>query len=230
LYSISPGSGAYPQPISRDALPEELIDIDTSENTVIMCYDGHHGGVHLNVTPVDGSTGTHWWIQLSGQSGNSEKGYWPVVLSDLHQPTSMLSYAADPSSENRVFLGCTDGYIREYDDETVTDDGVAFDSFVFVGPIRMGGDDYKQGMIAEILGTTAENSDDVAWSIYAAKGCEEVCNESYPKCSGSWQGGRSRNSHPRVSGGAMMLKVSSGGRWALERVTADIRPRGKQRL
>lgn len=225
LYSISPGSGTYPTPISRNAIPEDLIDIDTAENTVVMCYDGHHGGVHINITPSDGTTGTHWWVQVTGET----KGYWPVVLADAHQPTSMLSYAADPSSENRVFLGCTDGYIREYDDATEEDDGIAFDSFVFLGPFRPGGDDYNHGIISEIIGTTAAGSGPVNWALYTSRSCSEIESTVKPRATGVIPGGRSRSFHPRVDSGAASLRLSSAHRWALEQITLNVLPRGKQR-
>lgn len=52
LYVMAPGCGGTPQSVSREKLPENLLNIDRSQYTVTMRYDVRDRGLHLFVTPV----------------------------------------------------------------------------------------------------------------------------------------------------------------------------------
>ena len=62
LYVLPPGGEGRPEAISRELLPEELLDVDVDSNTIAMAYDSRDRGIHIFVTPTDGSTGNHWWL------------------------------------------------------------------------------------------------------------------------------------------------------------------------
>jgi hypothetical protein len=117
LYQIPPGGRGNPEALSRPVLPEELVNLDWTANTLTLCQDTEARGLHLAVTPTAGTTGTHYFLDVTAGS------FWPVVLPDTMQPTAMLSYAPDATDPTEVILGGHDGYLRKYDDSLLAGSG-----------------------------------------------------------------------------------------------------------
>lgn len=53
LRVLAPGGAGYPELLSKERLPEELLNINTRTHTVTLEYDREAGGVHIWVTPVE---------------------------------------------------------------------------------------------------------------------------------------------------------------------------------
>jgi hypothetical protein len=69
VYVLPSGAGAYPQSLSRDKLPRELMSVDRSRVRVCMAYDVQRRGIWLYLTP-DVEQGRHWFIAWpAGRSG-----------------------------------------------------------------------------------------------------------------------------------------------------------------
>lgn len=224
LFMIPPGAEAFPVPFSPLIIPRELLDVN-ADDYISMAYDSRENGIHLSVTPNSG-TGTHYWIDWN------TKSFWPVSYPVTMQPVAMASFAADPSSLKYVRLASRDGYLRHFDNDEGDDDGTAIESYVLMGPFRLAGDDYRDGLLAELVGTLDLGSGDVVWEVATSnteEGAVEAADE--PRMRGVWMSGRNNASHPRVRGGAMVLKIGRTGttRWAVERMTALVRGLGKQR-
>jgi hypothetical protein len=100
---------------------------------------------------------------------------------------------------------------------------------VTYGPLRIGGSDYYEGIIKELQGTLARNSQMVQWDVYTATTHEGTLRGT-PKATGTWMTGRNYTARPNSRGGSLALKISSlKGRWAIENITATIRGAGRQR-
>jgi hypothetical protein len=225
LYKVPAGSELAPVSISREKLPRELLNIDRNLYEVSMEYDVRERGIHIYLTPLapDGQT-RHWWMDLKYES------FWPVKLHADHEPFVTYCYNHAPTAESKCLLGGRDGYIRGYRSTCQNDDGYTpIDSYVTYGPLRIGGSDYYEGIIKELQGTLARNSQMVQWDVYTATTHEGTLRGT-PKATGTWMTGRNYTARPNSRGGSLALKISSlKGRWAIENITATIRGAGRQR-
>lgn len=222
LYIIPPGQAPYPQPLSSTVMPRELIDVDYKSNTINMAYDLKDRGVHLYITPNDGSPGTHWWIDWT------LKSYWPVTLPATKQPTALAIYAVDATDPRRVLLGCNDGVIRKYSDEATDDDGTAIASHVMFGPIPLSASMWN-GNITEMKANMASDSGTVHWSCSIGGTPEEAVTAS-PAESGTFTEGDNYRAYPRCQGSAATLEIySTDAQWAMEVLSVNVRQAGKER-
>lgn len=226
LYVLPPEAAGRAQPVSRDKLPKELRHVDRAIYTVLMAYDHEFRGVHIYLTAEDQRKGRHWWVEWPDAT------FWPVALPNAQEPTAILEFLGDDSTQNAVILGGRDGYTRRYSDDSESDGGDEIVSYVLYGPIRGGTDNYHDGVVAEIWGTLAQNSGQVTWSIHPGETAEESVTATAQE-SGSWSAGRNGNVHPRVRADSFCFKVTNleeGRRWAIEEAGAIIKRGGKHRI
>jgi hypothetical protein len=222
LYLIPPGANGFPQPISREVLPADLIDVDGISNVVSLKYDARARGVHIDVTPTTGATGQHWWLDWQ------TKSFWPVSVPNGCQPTALTAFGTSGDDPRYVILGGADGYLRRYDEDAVDDDGTLLQSHVAIGPIKLGPTGYD-GILAELESDVALESGSVSWQVRAASSAEAVSALTSGQESGTWAAGGSARSHPKVRGVAALLYLSSTDPWAMEGMTALVRPAGRSR-
>jgi hypothetical protein len=213
-------------PMSDEVLPRELKNIDTNSNTVLMNYDLEAGGIHIFVTPnAGGQTPEHWFFTYS-----NGKGFWPVTLPTNHEAFSI--YGPDPVNGTTIW-GSRNGYLRNYNPTSETDEGTAIDSYIYYGPIRTSGNDYRDGFITEVFGVLASGSGDVTWELYVADACEGAVDATTAFDTATWSGdGLTFKSRPRARAGAFTVKVKKGSdtrAWSLDRLNAVVMPAGIQR-
>lgn len=222
LYILLPGAESFPKPLSRELLPADLLDVDSSGNAISMAYDHRSRGIHLCITPTDGSTGEHWWLDWSTQS------FYPVVLPDAQQPMCLTAYAADASEDESVLLGGYDGTVREFSASATNDDGTTINSYVKLGPLQLapGG---SEGMLTEMGAALDASSGDVSWEFLPGETAEAAADQTTARASGTWSAGRNRRTCLRVRAAAGILKLSSTTRWAMERIWALIYLEGRHR-
>jgi len=134
LYLLASSPDTAPLRVSRERLPAELIDIDTSLFDVQLAYDIEHQGVNIFVTPKDIGAATHWWFDWS------KKAFWADSYQDGHEPTAVTVHtlAGQGSSLPVVIMGGRDGYLRAASDNCATDDGIAMPSTALLGPFMLG--------------------------------------------------------------------------------------------
>jgi len=226
LYSWQVGSQAEPAPFSPFAIPEELLDVDTSTTDVLMEYDHRSRGVHLFLTPHTG-VGSHWWISLDN------KAFWAVKLNAVHQPLSTAVISRGDFSN--VLLGCSDGYIRVFDDDETTDDSEDLNSHLILGPFQVSGDGYD-GLLNEIVSAVADDSGTLKFSIYTGETAEEAVDDAYAAITTALAGtppsreetlrGRA---YPRVRGPWATIYISSDDAWAFESMHLFVKRTGRHR-
>lgn len=226
LFALAPNAGSSPVSLSRESLPRELINLSSSETTVLLEYDVVFRGVHIYVTPEQGPSSQHWWFDWE------TKSFWPVKFgSSGLDPLTVVYHEADLPSRRGVVLGCRDGLFRRYHDTAANDDSTSFDSHVLYGPVRLGGNELGEGLLTEMVGTLADGSGPVSWSVLAGDSPEEALG-SEAVASGQWEAGRNLTDRPRARGQSFYLKLQgvADSRWALEGIVASRQTAGRQKL
>ncbi|KKL08009.1 hypothetical protein LCGC14_2580230, partial [marine sediment metagenome] len=227
VWMLPAGCSTEPISVSREALPEELLNVDMSSNDVSMAYDVEGRGVHIAVTPGQGA-GTNFWFDWR------DKGFWPVTLTNTEQPTAMAVLDSPEATSSATLMGGLDGYVRKFLDSNEQDDqGVEIVSFVDIGPIRLGGV-FSRGSIEKIVGDLAGLSGDVVWKIRVGNSAQEAFDETVVSAQGTWtQPGANSAAYPRVGGAAVIVQVSNGETdqaWAIEKVALRLRQAGTLKL
>jgi hypothetical protein len=220
LYLIPSGVSSYPQRFSQDKLPADLLDVDGVTNAVSLLYDPEFSGVHIHITPYDGSTGEHWWLDLT------KPGFWPVTLQDDHQPTCICAYAATPGAARHVVLAGVDGWLRCYNSYNPWDEGPPINdrthctitSTVTIGPLRMASPGWE-GLFADISAMLDGDSGSVTWELYIGRTAQEAYESTTPAATGTWIGGWNVSTGDRSRGSVAFLKLTSTGQWSLELIT-----------
>jgi hypothetical protein len=217
LYILAPGGSSVPQPLSREILPRELMNIEPSTTTVAMAFDAKDNGVHVFLTPESSNSRIHWWVDWS------RKTFWPMSYDSTHEATAVCDVRSTSIEESGVILGCRDGYLRRFHAMAPTDCGTAFDSSVVLGPIGIGRD-FFAGILREFIGVLARDSGDVDWTIAASNSFEGALSE-VAEHSGTWSAGVNAVIRSCGRGQAVVITLTGGGdRWAVESIYAIVEP------
>ena len=240
LYMIPAGCSTTSNPvsISREKLPEELLNVDRRSvaggKVVSMEYDVRHRGIHIflsaRATGDSDEGDLHWFVDWE------TKSFWPVQFgAGGFDPWGAIARHNYTSDESTVIFACRDGVLRRYttensvDDEGEADD-YAIDSHVAIGPI---GDEDSDVRIDE-LGITLDNdSERVTWELYAGPSAQTVKDslaDSRSRIAGRIDAGRNPRINPRISGAYLLLKLSSKAKWALDSAYAIVSRLGRTRV
>ena len=150
---------------------------------------------------------------------------------DTYGATAVLNYQTEITEHRHALAGGKDGYLRYYDDAFDTDDGSAITSYVFMPPFLVG-DDFREGIILELLAAIAQASGDIAYELYVGRTHEEaLLADAF--VSGTWTGqGLQHSTRMRARGFSAFLKLSNGQdlRWAIEDIVAIVRIAGRVRI
>lgn len=221
IHYYLPGAGSAGIQSLSDIVPAEFFEINPDLFHIEMIFDIRYNGIHIYLTPRN-ATGpvSHWWLDWG------TKGFWPTELQNDHSPTAVCRY------NRHVLLGCQDGYVRYYNDNYEDDDGTEVDSYVYYGPIRIGGNMYLEGIIENLNASLARESGKVNFDIMTGRNAEEAFRAS-SKYSRELNPGFNRTYRPLVRGGDMFLKLSNVSgtekQWSVEDIIINLRPSGKRR-
>ncbi len=229
LYSLATGQ-AYPQPLSREKLPSDLLDLDTTANTITLEYDVRHRGVHVYVTPNAGTAGVHYFVDVTTGS------YWPMVFgNNHHQPFSLIRYDSwQAGAQNLMVSGCNDGYIRQFSETATNDDGTAIASKVAYGPIRLGGPGFE-GIITSIAADLDLNSHSVTCGLFVDHTAQSLVNDvgatgtGTPWYSINWVAGVNHRFYPRCRGSATAILLTGTPPWSIEDIRLTVKRGGVMR-
>lgn len=236
LYAMPPGCGATPQSVSREKLPEELLNI-ASTATVSMAYSLKERAIYLSISSSSAGSSTHYWLDVK-QTDNSDSGFgaafFPMTYQTAHDPFTLHAIRDRTSAYSTVMLGCRDGYLRVFKNDLEQDDGSnAITSFVEFGPIDLAGDGFSDGMLHEIHVTLAANSGSVACAARTADSAEQAFNATALFTHTFSTAGRNATTRPRLSGTAAVIRLTNGAsndEWALEALTLVTEKGGRLRL
>ena len=215
LYVMPPGCGTAPQSVSRESLPEELLNIDTASYTVTMAYDTRFRGAHLFL--YNGSNTDHWFIDIKTrmEGDRVSASFWPVSYQADHGPSASYGRRDLASADSAVVFGGKDGYLRHLKTTLDQDDGSTISSHIVFGPFALG--DSKgvtEGKLTSLCATLARGSGNVTWSVHVGQTAEDAVNAAARE-SGTWTGysdaGLQYKAHPRARGGYATVKITSTG-------------------
>jgi hypothetical protein len=210
-----------PISVSRERLPQELLNVDTSLNTVTLAYDHNDRGVHIFITPLGPQTSTSFWLDWE------TKSFWPVIFADNdYQPFCAYRYTAPWARNNAVLLGCRGDttnscpLIATFKPENASDGDTNITSSVQFGPFKLG--TFSDGLLNQLMLSLSPESADVTLTVQTAKTGE------LSKTAGTFEtttNGENLNKRfrPRMRGPSMTIKITgSSGHWAFEQMEAEI--------
>lgn len=131
VYSYTRGGGV--KPLSDNAIPDRLRDIDFSTTYVKMQWDTQEQGFRLfrcPVNPDDSEAQEHYFW-----SRRMQGWYTDTFKNADHEPTAVFVGDGDLASERRSVVGCVDGYIRAFSMDATSDDGEPILSRALCGPL-----------------------------------------------------------------------------------------------
>jgi hypothetical protein len=251
LASMSPSNPrGEPQLLSRDKLPDDLLQVDPTQYEVVMAWDARLGGVRIALTRTSGGGSTGQWF-YDPENG----GYWPLEYDSACDPFCVCYYPELSTTNSSLLWGTRNGYVRYDTPEAEDDDGTDFESYVYLGPVKLG-DGLTNGLVnrlgaaldktevnlmteADVLLTTendvqltteATTSGAANYALYVGSSAQEAYQSS-AAFSAALSGGRNRNHLPRRRGVVGYLKMygTAGTRWALESLTMEVVSGGRFR-
>ena len=136
-------------------------------------------------------------------------------------------------------------YLSDYNDTFWPFDTDTTDSYLLIGPLRLGGPG-MYGRLAAIHGMIAASSGTVLWKIITGETAEEACvngkaaitqylagntqsGDAYVHTSGSWPAGRAHTSYPRTRAMWICVLLKASTQWAYESITIQSHDAGRWR-
>ncbi len=240
LYVVPAGCGQKPISISREKLPQELRNLDTTLETGIkvnLMYSPETRGLHIFLSAKTASAATtHWYFD------RSTGAFWAEKYNDTDLQPYSVDKTAAASGRDDVIFGCNDGYIRKfsYASETDIDAGDAeidIVSYVDIGPLKIGSG-FLNGAINEMTAVLSANTTTVTVEVTTADTPEGATAHTGTarKYSGTFRKAGYNPSMYKVGyGRAAMIKVAgvvanANEAWGLEGIILSIKPAGKTRI
>jgi hypothetical protein len=243
VYRLSPDLQQLDH-MTEIVLPRLIKDeqVDPSTHRVVMGWDKIRHGFLISIVNLTTGVNSCYWYD------SNTKGFFPEQYASSLSPYSMLYYDAAVSDNKGMLMGGGDGYVRVHDDD-FTDDSLgvttqAVDSYVTLGPFKMGkqlGDEgifeYIHGILAGgATGGSQSDSSNVTWYMYVGNSPEQVMEKVAANTyvvSGTLKGPgyvKGNKSMRRVRGkfGAIRLRNNSASQtWGFEEIEFSIEPVGR---
>lgn len=239
--------------ISQFKLPRIVKDEAASPSThrITLLYDNDRHGIVVAITVLATGANSNYWYDLNALDEQGIGGFFPESYATDCAIYSGIYYNSNTASLKGLVLGCTDGYIRTFDDTVKNDvpaSGVeAIESYVGLGPITMSGVLQREGTLSGIdltvagggIGGSQSDSDDVDFKVYTARTSEQVLERLYantnPKFAGTFVGpgnvrGTTRRQTVRDSYlGLRLQNTTAGESWAFEDLFIHLKDSGRKK-
>jgi hypothetical protein len=231
LYAVGARcSDNVPESLSRERIPEELLNVDRTTKLVSLAYDTFSRGIHISITPTDGSTGSHWYFDWAN------RGFWEMTFPANLQPTVMHARRDFPASDSVVLMGGRDGYVRWFRrsqtaDVNADNSTTAIATALDYGPLSQGRGFIDMG-VDELTGILGASSGNVTWTLRGGPDAQTAYNESGAnyRRTGTWVAGANHWSHPRLAHSDIFLRLSSASAvWSVEGIKLVTSARGMRR-
>jgi len=225
LYSLPPGGDAKPVSMSREVLPEELLNFDPDTTTINIEYDIQDRGIHIFLTPDSSNTRLHWWMDWE------RKTFWPVTYASDHEPTASCILQATAIEDSGVIFGGRDGTLRRPSALAEDDSGTSFETYIKIGPVPLA-QDGSLGVLQEIQAVVAESSGGITWETFVGNTFEAASVSTSAVATGTWNQGLNASDRPGGRGQAVVIKLTgvTGRQWALEQIYMVSRDGGRRRI
>lgn len=230
-----------PVNISKSRLPQLMttLDLDKSLHRVVLSYDPVENGIIISKTLLSDGTNTNYFFSLI------TNGFFPESYPASCGIFSSYYYPATDETYKKFLVGCTDGYIREFDgatkNDTTTASTDAIGSYCTVLQ-QLGPDENTKGMLNRFSGIVAggassgdfSDTDGVSFELHKGDDAETVLEDikdgATAFTSGTWSTTGKQNSvRPRLKGywaGIKLYNSTASQTWAVEKLYGDVLPKG----
>lgn len=214
--------------VSLGRLDREFTGIDFNKYTIKLVYDHVYFGVHIFLIPNEQEKNKQSTKHYFYDDRNDS--FWPMDYPTAAGPSYAYYYTSPNAGDKAVLYGGFDGGIRMLDRGQDSDDGVAIDSYVWIGPIF--GDQVNETKLMRIAAVLDENSSILNYEIYVGDTVDNAKN-SKPVLTSSWNSGRNPWQYARCRGSNIFIKVYQNGKltpWSFEQITATVALAGQSRV
>jgi hypothetical protein len=223
IYQMQPGG--KPERLSHP-IDKLLQDIDTGNNAITLAWNERYKGFHIFVTPLagasDNSQAFFWEYPRENGTGNS--WFKDRFKNKKHYPICACTLDGNTANDRVVLIGSWDGFIRAFDPDQTTDDGVVIESEVWLGPFVT--KDFDEVTLKGMQAILATASGRVNYSVFVGR-TPEAALASAPllRGSGTWTFSRNLSSlGGKIAGHAIFIRLTSTDRWAMEGIRAMFSP------
>jgi len=242
IFSWSPGQ--KPVNISQYALPKLIKDeaVNPSTHRILMGWDRKRQGINITITLLADGTNSNYFMVVTHTEEGTRVGFFPESYPEECAAYSVHNYESTVTANKGLLFGCTDGYIRVFDDDAKSDDAggadEAISSNVVIGPIPLSIDPESEGTLSgpnlELAGGkdsgSMTDSDNVTLELYsglsASNIVEAIAGATAPNFAATVTGPGGRHGRTlqcRMTGQyvAMLIKNNTIAQsWSMERLTA----------
>lgn len=224
IYRLARGTN-QPENLTKGRIDKRFRDINLATHRILLEWDYIKDGLRVFVVPLDTSVAAdaYYWDSRTDS-------WWLDSYPLTYGPTAVLMLDGNLPEDQAFILGCRDGYLRQFSDSAVDDDGTNITSRVrytpFVAP-----DGGSEVCITDILPVLAKNSGAVTLKTYVGQTAEQCANSSSVRFAKGLTAGRNPAIRRRLAGYALALEISqsSNTRWAMESLHARFHPSGRPR-
>lgn len=222
MYRMAQNSGT-PELISKGRLDNTFSNIDTKNNRVWMVYDAVWQGIHIFVIPESEPTTapTHYFWDERNDA------FWFDTYPAAVGPTCVHLFQSDDPDQRGLLMGGFDGYVRQFQDDALDDDGTAIDSFVRFPPINPGMN-VASARLDDLAIVLDKDSQPVTLKVFTGDSVEDAednADAGTARLSRTLKAGRNPFLRNRISQNAMLVQLSQNAlasTWAYEKGTAKI--------
>lgn len=235
--------------ISEISLPDlvktpgnSLVGVNPSTHRIVLAYDRRRAGIMITITTLLDGSNSNYFYDLRTE------GFFPETYPDECGVYSAIYYEATDVDYRELILGCSDGYIRHFDEDEEDDDAGAsgdteIDAYVTFGPIQMSRDPKLTGKLTGLNCVTAgrtsgsSDSDDITYNVWvdrsAAKIIKKLLADTSPDIAGTItapgrrRGGDIRKKIKNVYMGIKLQNDTATETWAFEQLLIDLKQSGR---
>lgn len=175
----------------------------------------------ITFTSVTPATANNWFYDARSQ------GWFRDQFSSInYNPFAVMVFDGDDPDDRVLLIGSDDGYVREIDEDSATDDGTAIESYAIIGPISSGDSGYPI-ILTELQAITDETSHVIKYEVLAGDTPEAAIDseEAVFAGDGTLAASMGATANPRVRGYYLYVKVGTTDAttaWAIEKLRAKI--------
>ena len=236
-----------PENISRAHLPNLVKDeaVDSSTHRITLAYDPRRNGILITITKFADNSHSNYFFDLATQ------GFFPESSDHANCAIySQLFYQGDAPDYRRLLVGCSDGYIRYYDEDTKSDveadDTVtAINAYCTWGPLKLAQGEDFYGILSALEVITAggasggsqSDSSNVSYNIFVADTAEEILEKLYVNTDyrvtgvitapGRPKGARIRKRFRGMYLGIRLWNSTAAETWAINKMIGNIKQAGR---
>ena len=200
VYRMAPG-GSPPESLTEGSIEEKFKSINMNTTLVRLVWSDREKGLYVFLTPLGGGATTNYFYDSRSNSWWLDK-----FATNDQNPISVMIFDGDTSSDRTLLLGGQDGYVRKFDYDTPADDddGVAIDSYVWLGPIQL--TNKPKLMLRQLNAAFDTSSNDVDFAVYAGES-SQTAKVATAEFTGTWVSGRNKAEKRRATGHNLFIRL-----------------------